>query len=88
MQEALQILEKENFSIILLDIKMPEEDGLTLIKKAREKGYPMPILVMSGFPTSDTIRASIESGAHAFISKPFTPDELLQEVEKILQGES
>lgn len=88
VKEAMQILEKENFSIILLDIKMPEEDGLALIKKAREKGYHTPILVMSGFPTNETIRSSIESGAHAFISKPFTPDELLQEVEKILEGES
>ncbi len=88
VKEALQILEKKQFSIMLIDIKMPEEDGLSLIKKAREKGYPIPILVMSGFPTSETIRSSIESGAHAFISKPFTPDELMREVEKIVQGEN
>lgn len=88
VKEAMEILEQQNFSLMLVDIKMPEEDGLALIKKAREKGYPIPILVMSGFPTNETIRSSIESGAHAFISKPFTPDELAEEVKKIVKGEA
>lgn len=88
VKEALEILENMTFSLILLDIKMPEEDGLALIQKTREKGYNIPIMVMSGFPTSDTIRSSLESGAHTFISKPFTPEELLEEINKIIQGEA
>jgi DNA-binding NtrC family response regulator len=86
VKEALQILKTQTFALILLDIKMPEEDGLALIKNSRERGYEIPILVMSGFSTNETIRSSLESGAHAFISKPFTPDELLVEIEKTIKG--
>ena len=84
VHEALEILENQTFSLILLDIKMPDEDGLALIRKAGERGYEIPILVMSGFSTNETIRASLESGAHAFLSKPFTPEELLEAIKNIL----
>jgi DNA-binding NtrC family response regulator len=86
VSDALDILNSRFFALMLVDIKMPEEDGISLILKARERGYMIPILVMSGYPTEETIRHSLASGAKGFIAKPFTPDELLEAVRNIIEG--
>jgi DNA-binding NtrC family response regulator len=89
VKEALKVIDqKASIDLVLVDIKMPEEDGLSLIEKLREKGIDIPILVMSGYPTEETIDTSLSTGAHDFIAKPFTPDELLNTIETILKGES
>jgi DNA-binding NtrC family response regulator len=86
VRDALTTLENETFDLILVDIKMPEEDGLSLIHQVKENDVRIPILVMSGYPTSETIDTSITEGARDFIPKPFTPDELLDTIKKITGG--
>ncbi|KPJ84085.1 MAG: hypothetical protein AMS17_16675, partial [Spirochaetes bacterium DG_61] len=74
----------------IMDVKMPEKNGVYLLEKITEK-WPLetwpelPVLVMSGYPTPETIQSLIEKGAKEFIPKPFTPDELLQAVDKVLK---
>ena len=91
--DAIKQLDKCSFDLILMDVKMPEKDGVYLLKKIREK-WPLddykelPVLVMSGYPTPDTIHDLKKQGARDFIPKPFTPDELLLSVQKsIKRGE-
>jgi DNA-binding NtrC family response regulator len=88
VKEGMDIISERQIDLILVDIKMPEEDGLSLIRKVKEKDISIPILVMSGYPTSETIDTSITGGAAAFIPKPFTPDELLNTIKNIVKGES
>lgn len=88
--EAIELLEEEYFDLLLLDVKMPEKDGVYLMEKIREKWdlkiWPeLPVLVMSGYPTPDTIKEMMKRGARQFISKPFTPDELISAVKKVLE---
>ena len=88
VSEALHVFEHNPTDLIIVDIKMPEEDGLSLIRKIKDNGSPVPILVMSGYPTSETISTSLATGAKAFLPKPFTPDELIQAIESLVQGET
>ena len=90
--EAIQQLEESGiFDIMIMDVKMPEKDGIYLLERVTEK-WPLtrwselPVLVMSGYPTPETVESLIEKGARMFIPKPFTPDELLDAVHKLLQG--
>ena len=87
VKEALQMLERKKFDILLVDVIMPEYDGMYLIGNVRENLPHMPILVMSGYPTPETISSGMRMGATHFIAKPFTPDELVAAVRKALVKE-
>jgi DNA-binding NtrC family response regulator len=85
-KEAVDKLERQHYDLLLVDVIMPEYDGIYLIGTAREKRPEMPILVMSGYPTPETIASGLRAGATHFIAKPFTPDELVAAVRRALQG--
>jgi DNA-binding NtrC family response regulator len=84
VKEALQMVEEKKFDILLVDVIMPEYDGMYLIGNVRENLPHLPILVMSGYPTPETISSGMQMGATHFIAKPFTPDELIAAVQKAL----
>jgi DNA-binding NtrC family response regulator len=84
-EKALEAMETNNFTILLIDVKMPEQDGIYLMRKVKEKWPMVPIVVMSGYPTPETIADGFRLGAAKFIAKPFTPDELLDTVRQVLK---
>ena len=83
-KRALEILEQERFQLLLIDIKMPERDGMWLIQEIKKRLPEVPIIAMSGFPVAETIADGLKLGAR-FIAKPFTPDELLDSVREALR---
>ncbi len=87
VKEALQMLEEKNFDLLLVDVIMPEYDGMYLIGNVRENLPHLPILVMSGYPTPETISSGMRMGATHFIAKPFTPDELIAAVHRAFTEE-
>jgi DNA-binding NtrC family response regulator len=87
VKEALQLLEEKNFDLLLVDVIMPEYDGMYLIGNVRENQPQLPILVMSGYPTPETISSGMRMGATHFIAKPFTPDELIAAVHRAFTEE-
>jgi DNA-binding NtrC family response regulator len=85
-QEALAELSREACQLLLVDVIMPEFDGLYLIGHVRRDSPGLPILVMSGYPTPETIASGQQMGATHFIAKPFTPEELSAAVARALAG--
>jgi DNA-binding response OmpR family regulator len=83
--KALEIMKNTTFNILLIDVKMPERDGMYLTRAVKEQYPEVPIVVMSGYPTPETIVEGLNLGAEEFIAKPFTPDELLATVRRVLQ---
>lgn len=83
--QALKAMKNSIFDILLIDIKMPERDGMYLIRAVKKQWPEVPIVVMSGYPTPETIAEGLRLGAEEFIAKPFTPDELLEIVRQVLQ---
>ncbi|HEX20572.1 MAG TPA: response regulator [Acidiferrobacteraceae bacterium] len=91
-EEALDILEKENFDIAIIDMHMPRMGGLDLIKLYRymelnslEKKR-LPILVLTADATSDAARACDDAGVDAYLTKPVETSVLLSAIDKL--GES
>jgi len=84
---AMEAMKKEGFDLLLVDIKMPEHDGMYLMREVKKKWPDIPIIVMSGYPTTNTIEEAVEMQAAAFIAKPFTPDELLEIIRQVIQKE-
>ena len=89
-QEAIDLLEVEYFDILIIDVKMPTQDGMYLLEQIKQK-WPLdiwpelPVIVMSGYPTPKTITDGLDRGATDFIPKPFTPDELVSSVNKAIK---
>lgn len=78
--EALKLLDAQPLSrplLLLIDVKMPVHDGMYLMKKVKAKRPELPIIVMSGYATPETVKVAENLGAARFIAKPFTPEELL-----------
>jgi DNA-binding NtrC family response regulator len=89
-ESCRRILEAEGHAVtvILVDVIMPEYDGLYLIGSVRARQPDLPILVMSGYPTPETIASGQRMGATHFIAKPFTPEELVAAVHRALAGKA
>ena len=67
---------------------MPKHDGIFLMREIKKNWPDMPIIVMSGYPTPETIADVFKLGATQFIPKPFRPDELAKVVRQVLQKAS
>jgi DNA-binding NtrC family response regulator len=74
---GLLAMERQVYDLVLLDIKLPDMDGLDMLKIIREK-EPVPcLIVMTGYATLETALEAMKRGAADFLSKPFTDDELV-----------
>ncbi|MCB0265367.1 MAG: sigma-54-dependent Fis family transcriptional regulator [Calditrichaeota bacterium] len=73
---ALQKMHGNTFDIILLDIKMPGMDGITLQKKIREIDPNIIVIIMTAFASVETAVEALKLGAFDYITKPFDPDDL------------
>ena len=71
--------------IVLVDIRMPEMDGLTLIKKLNEKGVPAKTIIISAYPDILNIRKAMNEGTFDFLVKPIDLNELEESIDKLFQ---
>jgi DNA-binding NtrC family response regulator len=85
--KALEAMKQDDFALLLIDVKMPEHDGMYLIREVKERWPNIPIIVMSGYHTKETIEEAVRIGAATFIAKPFTPDELLETIRQVIKKE-
>ncbi len=73
---ALQMLESEEFDIILSDIKMPGMDGLEMLKRIKNLKKDAIVIMMTAFATVETAVQALKEGAFDYVTKPFDPDDL------------
>ena len=79
---ALELLDTETFDTILCDLRMPEMDGITFLRHARDRKIDATIIVMSAYGTIDQALETMQLGAYDYISKPFKPAEIILTLKK------
>ena len=89
--EAVLLLEGNTFDAVLLDVDMPDMDGVTFTRLLKQNpsilGNPdVPILMVTGRDDPGIMGESFDAGAQYFVKKPFSPRELLQAVRLVLHG--
>ncbi|MCX5716770.1 MAG: response regulator, partial [Nitrospirae bacterium] len=86
--DALQMIEKDHFDVLITDIKMPGISGIELLDKVREHHPETEVIIITGFGSISSAVEAMKKGAVDYITKPFDLDELLLKVGKIFQQRS
>ncbi len=82
---ALEAFMKEHYDICILDIMMPEMDGLTLAREIRKNQPEIPVIFLTAKSQKEDIIEGFRSGADDYITKPFSMEELLYRIQAILK---
>lgn len=85
--EALEYIQKNEVTVILSDISMPEMTGDQLLRKMRMIGCLTPIVFLTGNATKDVVISALKLGASDFLEKPFDPLKLIETLEMALSIE-
>lgn len=84
---ALDILERKPIDVVLMDVEMPEMDGIETVRKIRKmkniKG--IPVMFFTGSTSKDTVEKCMELGMVDYIVKPYKPDDLIDRLEKFFK---
>jgi two-component system, OmpR family, response regulator len=84
-KEALALARETNYDIVLLDMMMPELDGLSVLKELRKKGDPAAILMVTSQSTETDKLAGLNGGADDYLVKPFLISELIARIRAVLR---
>ncbi len=83
-QAALSRLGKENFDVVLTDLRMERIDGMQVLKSCREVSPSTEVIMITGFATVDTAVEAMRQGAFSYIAKPYRLDEVRRVVSEAL----
>lgn len=82
---ALATLQKEHFDIMILDVMLPDLDGISVCETVRLQNMDLPILILSAKNSSADRVLGLKKGADDYLTKPFNLEELLLRIQKLLQ---
>ncbi|MBK5274754.1 MAG: sigma-54-dependent Fis family transcriptional regulator [Desulfuromonadales bacterium] len=86
--KAIERLQGKDYGLIITDLKMPGMDGIEVLKAVKALQPDIPVIIITGFASIDTAVEAMKNGASEYISKPFTPDLLLEKVQNALSQRS
>lgn len=84
-KEALEVFKRVGADVVTMDIVMPDTDGIEAVKSLKEADDNVRIIMVSALGHQKTVMRALEAGAMDFIMKPFTPDDVLESVNAVLQ---
>lgn len=80
-----RLLARELFSLIVLDVMLPGEDGLSICRRLREAGNKVPVIMLTARGNDDERIAGLNAGADDYLPKPFNPNELFARIQAVLR---
>jgi len=82
-KEALRYMEQETPHLVITDLKMPEMDGLSMIRQMRKSGRETPVIITSALSDAETIIEAVDVGILHYVVKPINLEELMDQMQKI-----
>jgi len=82
---ALKRIQAESFDVVLTDLRMPDVDGMEVLRTTRQQAPETEVIVMTAYGTIESAVEAIRRGAYDFLAKPFKEDELILRVAKALE---
>jgi len=84
--EAIEILKTLSPDAMLLDIKMPKQHGMEILKQIKKLKPKLPVIIVTGYQSVEMAQEALRSGATDYIPKPFESKQILQSVAKALNN--
>jgi DNA-binding NtrC family response regulator len=86
-EECLRLAEAEPFDVALVDLRMPDVDGLEVLRRLGAVQPSLPVLILTAFATMETAIDAIRAGAYDYLSKPFRIEEIKVVVRRVLEAQ-
>jgi two-component system phosphate regulon response regulator PhoB len=85
--DGLEALQAGGYDLVLLDLNLPDGNGLDLLRDVRNRyGRTVPVVVLSGMRQEEAVVEGLALGADDYVTKPFSPSELLARVSRCIRG--
>lgn len=85
-QQVLDLMHKEDFDFLLLDIAMPGRGGMDTLKQVKLERPKLPVLVLSMYPEEQYAIRALKAGASGYLTKDSAPEELISAIKKVSSG--
>jgi DNA-binding NtrC family response regulator len=83
--DAIELLQQKDFGLIITDLKMPGMNGIEVLKAVKILQPDVPVIMITGYATVETAVDAMKHGAVDYISKPFTPEQIMEKVERAIE---
>jgi excisionase family DNA binding protein len=83
--KGLELIKDQDYSLVFLDLKMPEMDGAELFKRIKEAKPNLPVTIVTGYPDSDLMMRALTYGPLGVMNKPFSGSDILAAVNNYLR---
>ena len=77
-REALHVMEQHPFDVVLLDLRMPDLDGMDVLKTIKQRWPDSEVVVITGYPSVETAKQAVRLGAFNYLAKPLGPSDVLK----------
>ncbi|MEO2063293.1 MAG: sigma-54 dependent transcriptional regulator [Christiangramia sp.] len=84
--EAFKNISDTKFDLVLTDVRLPDNDGLEILQKAKDRNAATPVIVMTSYAEISMAVKAMKEGAFDYVSKPFRPESILQTIENALKS--
>ena len=72
-----QVMREEPFDVVLLDLRMPDMDGITVLKALKQPWPESEVIIITGYPTLETAKQAVSLGAYDYLTKPVNPEQVI-----------
>lgn len=76
-EEALKTMERNPFDVVLLDIRMPGQDGMSVLRTIKQKWPESEVVIITGYPSVDSAKEAVRLGAYDYLAKPVGPQDVI-----------
>jgi DNA-binding NtrC family response regulator len=76
--EALREMERQPFDVVMLDLRLPGMDGLSVLKSIKQKWPESEVVVITGYPSLETAKDAVRLGAYDYLAKPVGPTDVIK----------
>jgi two-component system, OmpR family, response regulator len=84
-KQIAEVMTRDTIDLLVLDLRLPEEDGMLIARKLREESGSLPIIMLTGVKDEADRVMGLECGADDYLTKPFSPRELLARIRALLR---
>jgi len=82
---GLKLIAKQQFHVVILDLRMPEMNGIEVLNAIREKDRDLAVIVLTGYPSVESAVASLKGGVSDYVEKPIDRDHLIEVVRNVVR---